>query len=79
MQKTLELPWGLRDLDFQEDLYHPSFQLDPRGLVVPWGQGDLDFQGDLHHPCLRVGLLDQLILYLPWGLEVPVFHEIKSL
>ena len=35
VQKTLNLPWDLRDLDFQEDLYHPSFQLDQRGLVVP--------------------------------------------
>ena len=44
-----EPPWDLGDLEYP---YQPSFQLDPRVLVVPWGHLGLELQEDLLHLCV---------------------------
>ena len=56
-----EPPWDLGDLEYP---YQPSFQLDPRVLVVPWGHLGLELQEDLLHLCIHVE---------PMVHEVPLF------
>ena len=55
-----EPPWDLGDL---EHPYHPSFKLDPRGLVVPWGHWGLELQEDLLHLCIHVDPLVHEVHY----------------
>ena len=56
-----EPPWDLGDLEYP---YQPSFQLDPRVLVVHWGHLGLELQEDLLHLCIHVE---------PMVHEVPLF------